>query len=79
MDDPSAPVKEKFYLTDDNNSRSSSYESDCYSTFDKVLPLKLDWVLTTIEAFWERRWVLMDFQCALESYVKVSNCSSLAI
>ena len=44
-----------------------------------VLPLKLDWVLTTIEAFWEKYWALIDFQCVLESYVKVHNCSSLAI
>ena len=32
-----------------------------------------------IEAFWEKKWALMDFQRALESYVKLRNCSSLAI
>ena len=37
----------------------------------KVLPSKLDWFPSTIEAFWENNWALMDFQCALESYVKV--------
>ena len=42
----------------------------------KVLPSKLDWFSSTIEAFWEK-WALMDFQCALESDVKVHNCSSL--
>ena len=39
----------------------------------KVLPSKLDWVLTTIEAFWEKYWALIDFQCVLESYVKLST------
>ena len=45
----------------------------------KVLQSKLDWLPITIEAFWEKKWAIMDFQCALESYVKVRNCSSLAI
>ena len=45
----------------------------------KVLPSKLDWFPSTIEAFWEEKWALMDFQCALESNVKVHNWSSFAI
>ena len=28
----------------------------------KVLPSKLDWFLSTIEAFWDKNWALMDFQ-----------------
>ena len=47
--------------------------------YTKVLPLKLNWFPSTIEAFWGKKWALMDFQCALESYVTVRNCSSLAI
>ena len=44
------------------------------------MPLsKLDWFPSTIEAFWENNWALVDFQCALESYVKVRNRSSLVI
>ena len=45
----------------------------------KVLPSKLDWFPSTKEAFWRKNWALMDFQCALKSYVKICNCSSLAI
>ena len=45
----------------------------------KVLLSKLDWVLSTIEAFWDKYWALIDFQCTFESCVKVHNCSSLAI
>ena len=45
----------------------------------KVLPSKLDWFPSTIEAFWEKIGRLWIFQCALESCVKVRNCSFLAI
>ena len=51
----------------------------CFVCSFKVLPSKLDWFPSTTEAFWGKKWALMDFQCALESYVKVRNCSSLAI
>ena len=45
----------------------------------RVLPSKLDWFTSTMKAFGEIKWALKDFQCAFESYIKVCNCSSLAI
>ena len=44
----------------------------------KVLPSKLDWFPNTIEAFWEKLGAC-GFSMRLTSYVKVRNCSSLAI